>query len=96
VPLKGNAPFVKLLFRAMRNIELTDHIRKFDDSDPQSEKQEEPRISSFRGMTMDVREEQENACDSIRHNSESDSIEIDQSLLQPKKEPEPRISTPAK
>jgi hypothetical protein len=45
-------------------------------------------------MTMDVREEQENACDTMRHNSESDSIEIDQSLLQPKKQPEPRIPTP--
>jgi hypothetical protein len=33
-------------------------------------------------MTMDVREEPENACGSIRRNNESDSIETDKSDLQ--------------
>jgi hypothetical protein len=42
-------------------------------------------------MTMDVKEEQEKALDSIRRNSESDSNEIDESDLQPEKQPEPRI-----
>jgi hypothetical protein len=38
---------------------------KTDESDPQPLKQEEPRISTVRGMTMDRREELENASDLI-------------------------------
>jgi hypothetical protein len=38
---------------------------EMDESDLQSEKHEEPRISTVRAMTMDVRKESENASDSI-------------------------------
>jgi hypothetical protein len=34
---------------------------EIDESDLQERKQEEPIISTFRGMTMNAREEQENA-----------------------------------
>jgi hypothetical protein len=59
----------------------------------QSENTEPSRISTVRGMTMDVREELENAEDSIRRNNESDSIETDESDSQLLKQKEPRIST---
>jgi hypothetical protein len=38
---------------------------EIDGSNPQSLKQEEPRISIVRGITMDAREELKNACDPI-------------------------------
>jgi hypothetical protein len=44
-------------------------------------------------MIIDLREEAKNAFDSILRNSESDSIEIDESDLQSLKQDEPRIST---
>jgi hypothetical protein len=44
-------------------------------------------------MTMEAREELENASDSILRNNESDSIETDERDLQPRKQEEPIIST---
>jgi hypothetical protein len=67
---------------------------EIDESDLQTEKQPEPRISTVRGITIDLSEELENASDSIRFNLESNSIEIDESDPQPEKQLEPRISTP--
>jgi hypothetical protein len=51
----------------------------------QSENRKSSAISAACGMTMEVREELENACDPIRCNNESDSIEIDESDSQSKK-----------
>jgi hypothetical protein len=44
-------------------------------------------------MTIDGREEKENASDSILRNNEPDSIEIDEKDLQSLKQSEPIIST---
>jgi hypothetical protein len=44
------------------------------------------------GKRTDIRFVNENAHDSIRRNNESESIEIDESDLQPEKQEEPRIS----
>jgi hypothetical protein len=49
-----------------------------DERELQLWKQEEPRISTFRGMTIDGREELENAEDSILRNNEHDSIKTDE------------------
>jgi hypothetical protein len=48
---------------------------------------------TFRGITIDCNEDDENALDSIRFNCELDSNEIDESDLHEKKHPEPRVST---
>jgi hypothetical protein len=45
-------------------------------------KAESSMNSTFRGITIDLRFEYENAFDSIRFNDESDSNEIDESDLQ--------------
>jgi hypothetical protein len=50
-------------------------------------------ISTVRGMTMDGREELENAEGSILRNNEPDSIETDEMDLQRLKQEEPIIST---
>jgi hypothetical protein len=50
-------------------------------------------ISTVRGMTMDGREERENAEESILRNNDPDSIEIDERDSQPRKQEEPIIST---
>jgi hypothetical protein len=49
-----------------------------DERDLQPLKQEEPIISTVRGMTIDGREDLENAFDSILRNNESDSIKTDE------------------
>jgi hypothetical protein len=49
-----------------------------DERDLQPRKQEEPIISTIRGMMIDTREESENAEDSILRNNEPDSIKIDE------------------
>jgi hypothetical protein len=64
-----------------------------DESDSQSEKQFESRISTLLGITIDSSDEDENASDSIRVNREFDSNEIDESDLQFQKHDEQRIST---
>jgi hypothetical protein len=46
--------------------------------DSQPVKQPEPIISTVRGMTMDGREELENAEDSILRNNEPDSTKTDE------------------
>jgi hypothetical protein len=43
-----------------------------NESDSQDEKQCEPRISTFRGITIDRSDENENVSDSIRVNCEFD------------------------
>jgi hypothetical protein len=45
------------------------------------EKHDDPRISTFRGISIDLSDENENARDSIRVNREFDSNEIDESDL---------------
>jgi uncharacterized protein (UPF0218 family) len=44
-------------------------------------------------MTMDAREELENASGSILRNNEPDSVKTDERELQERKQPEPIIST---
>jgi hypothetical protein len=55
-------------------------------------KHDDPRISTFRGISIDSSDKLENADDSIRINREFDSNEIDESDSQPLKH-NPRIST---
>jgi hypothetical protein len=66
---------------------------EIDESEPQYEKQYEPRISTLREITIDFSEDSENALDSIRFNMESEAIEIDERDRQPVKQLEQRIST---
>jgi hypothetical protein len=49
--------------------------------------------STFRGITIDSRFENENADDSIRFNDDGDSNEIDENCPQYEKHDDPRIST---
>jgi hypothetical protein len=81
----------------MRKIQFT-AIMKFDsieidESGSQSEKQEEPRRSTVRGMTIEEREDQEKADDPIRRNNEPDSIPTDENDLQSRKRLELTVST---
>jgi hypothetical protein len=64
-----------------------------DESDLQSEKHFDPRISTFFGIKIDRSDENENASDSIRVKCEFDSNVIDESDLQYEKHFHPRIST---
>jgi hypothetical protein len=50
-----------------------------DESDPQYEKHDDPRISTLHGITIDRSDDRENASDSIRVNRESVSNVIDES-----------------
>jgi hypothetical protein len=54
--------------------------------------QNEPRISTLFGISIDRSDEDENASDSIRVNRELDSNEIDVSDLHFEKHDEPRTS----
>jgi hypothetical protein len=63
-----------------------------DKSDLQNEKHDEPRISTFLGITIDSSDDSENAFDSIRVKCEFDSNEIDESDSQSEKHSDPRIS----
>jgi hypothetical protein len=65
---------------------------RIDESDAQSLKQDEQRISTLQGIKIDLRDECENADDSIRVNREFDSNEIDENDLQFDKHSEQRIS----
>jgi hypothetical protein len=71
-------------------------IPKFDsneiDESLENEKHDEQRISTLRGITIDRSEEDENADDSIRVNTEFDSNEIDENSDNEKHD-EQRIST---
>jgi hypothetical protein len=49
---------------------------EMDENDRQK-KHDEPRISTLLGITIDGRDENENACDSIRISREFDSKEIE-------------------
>jgi hypothetical protein len=53
-----------------------------DESDLQSKKHPEQRIWTRRGIVIDMREDRENASDSMRVSSESGSNETDESDLQ--------------
>jgi hypothetical protein len=64
-----------------------------DESDGQSEKHSEPRISTLLGIMIDSSDEKENAYDSIRVKCEFDSNVIDENDSQNTKHTEPRIST---
>jgi hypothetical protein len=66
--------------------------KEIDESDRQDEKHDDSRISTFRGISIDLSDEYENANDSIRVNREFDSNEIDESDLQSEKHDDPRIS----
>jgi hypothetical protein len=52
-----------------------------DKSDLQNAKHCDPRISTFRGIMIDLSDDDENADDSIRVNCEFDSNVIDESEL---------------
>jgi hypothetical protein len=60
----------------------------------QFEKHDEQRISTRQGIVIDLRPEEENADDSIRHSHESFSNEIDENELHSEKHDEQKISTP--
>jgi hypothetical protein len=64
-----------------------------DESDSQDAKHDDPRISTFRGISIDSSDESENASDSIRINREFVSNEMDESDLQDAKHDDPRSST---
>jgi hypothetical protein len=64
-----------------------------DESDLQSKKHSEPRISTLRGIKTDSSVECANASNSIRLNREFDSNVIDESDLHSQKQNDPRIST---
>jgi hypothetical protein len=66
---------------------------EIDENDSQSEKHDEQRISTFRGIVIDLIAEEPNASDSMRFSRESFSNEIDESDLQREKHDEQRIST---
>jgi hypothetical protein len=66
---------------------------EIDESELQDEKHFEQRISTDRGIVIDLSDDDENASDSIRVNRESVSNEIDESDLQYEKHFEQRIST---
>jgi hypothetical protein len=61
---------------------------EIDESDPQFTKQNEQRISTFRGIVIDLRAESWNACDSMCFSRESFSNEIDESDSQSEKHDE--------
>jgi hypothetical protein len=62
-------------------------------SDLHSEKHDDPKTSTLRGISIDSNEVDENALDSIRVNREFDSNEIDLSDLHSEKHDDPRTST---
>jgi hypothetical protein len=64
---------------------------EIDESNTQYEKHDDPRISTFRGISIDLRHEDENAYDSIRINRELNSNEIDESDFQYEKQNDSRI-----
>jgi hypothetical protein len=67
---------------------------EIDKSDWQDEKHDEQRNWTWRGIVIELREEQQwNAFDSMRVNSEFVSNEIDESELQCEKHSEQRIWT---
>jgi hypothetical protein len=62
-----------------------------DESNLQYEKHDEQRISTFRGIVIDLRAESENAFDSMHRSCESFSNKIDESDLQYEKHDEQMI-----
>jgi hypothetical protein len=80
----------------------SDSIRFNDDGDSneihenesQYEKQDDPRISTWHGITIDPSVKYENAEDSIRFKDDRDSNESEESEKQEPKHSDPRISTP--
>jgi hypothetical protein len=66
---------------------------EIDESDPQDEKDDEQRISTEHGITIDRSVEFENAFDSIRFYDDGDSNEIDETDLQYEKHNDPIIVT---
>jgi hypothetical protein len=63
-----------------------------DESELQSEKHFDSRISTLLGINMDSSDDRKNEHDSIRVKREFDSNMIDESELQSEKHLEPRIS----
>jgi heat shock protein HspQ len=76
---------------SIRDSELDSN--EIDESDLQNEKHDEQRISTFRGIVIDLRPEKWNAYDSMCLSCESFSNEIDESDSQNRKHDEQRIST---
>jgi hypothetical protein len=66
---------------------------EIDNSEVQYEKDDEQRMSTLRGIVIDLRAQQENADDSMRVSRESFSNEIDESDLQFERHDEQRMST---
>jgi hypothetical protein len=79
--------------KAADSIRNTDvESNEIDESELQYEKHDEQRISTARGIVIDLRAEEENTDDSIRGNRESFSNEIDESDLQYEKHDKQKIS----
>jgi hypothetical protein len=66
---------------------------EIDENDLQDEKHPEQRISTDRGIVIEISDNDEHVLDSIRVTRESFANEIDESDLQDEKHPEQRIST---
>jgi hypothetical protein len=62
-----------------------------DESEKQSEKHDDPIISTEHGIKIGRSFEDENADDSIRFNDDSNSNEMDESDVHRSKQDEPRI-----
>jgi hypothetical protein len=57
------------------------------------EKRDDRRISTFRGISIDLRDDLSDVFDSIRINRRFDSNEIDESHSKYEKHDDPRVST---
>jgi hypothetical protein len=66
---------------------------EIEESELHLEKHDDPRISTFRGISIDSSDENENARGSILVNRELDSNEADESDLQLEKDNDRRNST---
>jgi hypothetical protein len=75
---------------SIRDSELDSN--EIDESDVQNSKHDEQRISTSRGIVIDLRPEERNAFDSMRFSRESFSNEIDESDVQNSKHDEQTIS----
>jgi hypothetical protein len=64
---------------------------EIDERELQYEKHDDPRMSTFRGISIDSSNKDENIFESIRVSREFDSNEIDEIDSQPEKHDDPRI-----
>jgi hypothetical protein len=74
---------------------LEPNSNETEESELDHRKEHRVRTSTFRGISIDLSDESENASDSIRFNDDGDSNEIDENDLQDEKHDDPRIVTNA-